>query len=728
MSVNQFLVSCPKGLEQLLEVELRELGVPNLRLATNGVYCQMTLPEAYRVCLWSRLANRVLLEVGSFPVKGADDLYEAARQVSWTERLRPGGTLLVDFRGQSEQIKHSHFGALKIKDAIVDQFRDQGLERPLIDKEWPELRVQAFLRRDRLTLYLDLAGRSLHQRGYRAEGAKAPLKENLAAAILLRAGWQQMAAAGAPLVDPMCGSGTLLIEAAWIAADTAPGLLDHYFSFQRWPGFQVADWQPLLQEARARQEAGRAALKSSLHGYDADLNAVKAAQMNIEQADLVGVIHVERRALADFRLPSTWQEPGLLIANPPYGERLSDEITVQPLYQALGEVLRHHCRDWNGAIFTGNPKLGKYLGVRSHHQYAFFNGAIPCKLLLFKVNDETIFRELQGQPEQPRAAVAGDKSAPVVLGESVRMFANRLAKNMKKLDRWAAREGIECYRIYDADLPEYAVAIDRYRDWLHVQEYAPPKSVDPVKAQQRLQDLVLCLPEVTGVPAHQIVLKERRQQKGTSQYQKLDQSRHELEVTEHGCRLYVNLRDYLDTGLFLDHRPMRRWMQANAKGKRVLNLFCYTGAVTVHAARGSARRTLSVDLSKTYINWARRNLTLNGFSEAQHEFVQADCMQWLKEARERFDIIFLDPPTFSNSKRTDNVLDVQRDHEVLVDDAMRLLERGGVLIFSNNYRRFQMSPALEQRYEVTEISRETLDPDFERNPKIHRCWRIRWRS
>lgn len=732
MSVYQFLVSCPKGLEQLLEAELRELGVKNLRLAGNGVYCQMALPDAYRVCLWSRLANRVLLEVGTFQVKSGDDLYQAAGQVRWTECLRPGGTLLVDFRGQSSQIKHSHFGALKIKDAIVDQFRNQGLERPSIDKEWPELRVQAYLRRDKLALYLDLAGRSLHQRGYRAEGAKAPLKENLAAAIVLRAGWPQLAATGAPLVDPMCGSGTLLIEAAWIATDTAPGLLDHYFSFQRWPGFQVADWQPLLQEARERAAAGRAAFKSPLHGYDADLNAVKAAQTNIEQADLTGVIHVERRALADFRLPSTWQQPGLLIANPPYGERLSDEITVQPLYQALGDVLRNHCQGWEAAIFTGNPKLGKYLGLRSHHQYAFYNGAIPCKLLLFKVSEESTFRELQeqsgGRAVESQVAGGKEKAAPVVLGESVRMFANRLVKNMRKLDKWAARQGVECYRIYDADLPEYAVAIDRYRDWLHVQEYAPPKSVDPVKAQQRLQDLVLCLPEVTGVPPHQIVLKERRQQKGTSQYQKLEQSRHELEVTEHGCRFYVNLRDYLDTGLFLDHRPMRRWMQANAKGKRVLNLFCYTGAVTVHAARGGARRTLSVDLSKTYINWARRNLTLNGFSEAQHEFVQADCLKWLKEARERFDLIFLDPPTFSNSKRTENVLDVQRDHEMLVGDAMRLLERDGILIFSNNYRRFQMSPALEQRYEITEISRETLDPDFERNPKIHRCWRIRWRS
>src|SRR5690606_9942629 len=568
---------------------------------------------------------------------------------------RPGGTLLVDFRGRSDSIQHTHFGALRIKDAIVDEFREQGLERPNIDKSSPDLRVQALLRRDRVSLYLDLGGRSLHQRGYRLSGGEAPLKENLAAAILLRADWPELARQGAPLVDPMCGSGTLLIEAAWLATDSAPGLLDPVFGFQRWPSYQPDHWRALLDEARLRREQGCERLGTVIQGFDADLKAVKAAQSNLERAGLVGLVHVERRALAEFRLPPSWEQPGLLVTNPPYGERLSDEITVQPLYQAIGEVLRRYCQGWRAAVFTGNPGLGKFLGLRSHHQYAFFNGAIACKLLLFRVEPEQVFRELQ-----PSSSGAAPTSSAVALSEAVQMFANRLRKNMKKLDKWAQRANIECYRIYDADLPEYAVAIDRYRDWLHVQEDVPPKSIDPLKAEQRLQELVLSLPQVTGVPAERIVLKERRQQKGTQQYQKLDSSRHELEVGEEGCRFYVNLRDYLDTGLFLDHRPVRRWIQQNAKGLRFLNLFCYTGAATVHAAKGGARRTTSVDLSGTYINWARRNLTLNGFSEQQHQFIQADCMQWLEESRDRFDLIFLDPPTFSNSKRTDNVLDIQR--------------------------------------------------------------------
>jgi 23S rRNA (guanine2445-N2)-methyltransferase / 23S rRNA (guanine2069-N7)-methyltransferase len=368
--------------------------------------------------------------------------------------------------------------------------------------------------------------------------------------------------------------------------------------------------------------------------------------------------------------------------------------------------------------------------VRSHRQYALFNGTIACKLLLFKVNAETVYRELttggQARP-QPGGSERSQKPA-VTLGESVRMFANRLQKNMKQIDKWAKREGIECYRIYDADLPEYAVAIDRYRDWLHVQEYAPPKSIDPVKAQQRMQDLVLSLPQTTGISASQIVVKERRPQKEGEQYRKLGESRRELEVTEHGCRFLVNLHDYLDTGLFLDHRPIRRWIQQNAKGTRFLNLFCYTGAGTIHAARGGAKRSVSVDMSHTYVNWARRNLVLNGFSEHQHEFVQADCLSWLDECRDQFDLIFLDPPTFSNSKRMEGVLDIQRDHAAMIHKVMKLLDRSGVLIFSNNFRRFQMSEEIEAWYQVTDISAKSIDQDFKRDAKIHRCWQIQWKS
>lgn len=303
------------------------------------------------------------------------------------------------------------------------------------------------------------------------------------------------------------------------------------------------------------------------------------------------------------------------------------------------------------------------------------------------------------------------------------MFANRLQKNLKQLGKWARREKIECYRLYDADMPEYALAVDLYRDWVHVQEYAAPKSIDPAKAQVRLLDALAALPQALGIPSERIVIKRRERQGGKRQYERQNSEGRFMEVEEGGVRLLVNLTDYLDTGLFLDHRPMRLRLQREAAGKRFLNLFCYTATATVHAARGGARSTTSVDLSKTYLDWARRNLSLNGFSDKQ-KLVQSDVMEWLRADRGEYDLIFIDPPTFSNSKRMEGVFDVQRDQVELIDLAMTRLAKGGVLYFSNNFRKFELDPGLAARYQVEDISAQTLDPDFVRNPKIHRAWRI----
>ena len=303
------------------------------------------------------------------------------------------------------------------------------------------------------------------------------------------------------------------------------------------------------------------------------------------------------------------------------------------------------------------------------------------------------------------------------------MFANRLQKNLKQLGKWAKKAGVECYRLYDADMPEYAVAVDLYRDWVHVQEYAAPRSIDPQKAQTRLLDALAAIPVALGISSDKVVIKRRERQTGTRQYERQDQQGRFMEVSEGGVKLLVNLTDYLDTGLFLDHRPLRLRIQREAAGKRFLNLFCYTATATVHAARGGARSTTSVDLSKTYLDWARRNLALNGFSDKQR-LEQGNVMQWLAEDRGEYDLIFIDPPTFSNSKRMEGVFDVQRDQVELIDLAMARLAPGGVLYFSNNFRKFVLDEGVQARYQVEEISEQTLDPDFVRNPKIHRAWMI----
>jgi 23S rRNA (guanine2445-N2)-methyltransferase / 23S rRNA (guanine2069-N7)-methyltransferase len=313
------------------------------------------------------------------------------------------------------------------------------------------------------------------------------------------------------------------------------------------------------------------------------------------------------------------------------------------------------------------------------------------------------------------------------------MLANRLQKNLKHLKRWVQREQIHCFRLYDADLPEYAIAIDIYERWIHVQEYTPPKTIDQQKAQARLQEALAIIAEVLQTPPHQIFLKVRHPQKGKTQYQKHNNTGQFYEVHEDKAIFLVNLTDYLDTGLFLDHRLTRQLIFSLAQGQRFLNLFGYTGTATVQAALGGAMATTTVDTSKTYLAWAHRNLVRNGLSEHHHQLIQADCQSWLQQEADRFTqsprlgrygLIFLDPPTFSNSKQTDKTLDIQRDHVTLIRTALKCLTRNGVLIFSTNYQKFKLDTQAFTQLQLENISHLTLPKDFERNPRIHQCWKI----
>lgn len=713
-----YLVTCPKGLESLIEQELLNWQAEGVRQTVAGVYCQGPLELGYRLCLWSRLANRVLLILDEWQVQNIDELYDGVKQIDWLQHIQAEGTLAIDFSGRLPGVNHSHFGAQRVKDAIVDQIREQTGRRPSIDAKQPDIRVAVHVHRHRATLSLDLAGESLHRRGYRLQSGIAPMKENLASALLLRAAWPDTAAKGGRLLDPMCGSGTILLEAAQMALDIAPGLARWQYGFMRWKQHDNALWQRLREEAQARKEAGLERGCAEIRGYDADPRVIKVAEANIERAGLAKWVKVMVKEVAALSKPSHVQDqaPGLLICNPPYGERLSDTPVLVHLYRHLGERLIEHFQDWNAAVFTGNPELGKQMRLRSHKQYKFFNGALPCELLLFKVEEPYIVRAVEARTQE---------EAQVQLSEGASMFANRLRKNLKGLSKWVKKEQIDAYRLYDADMPEYAVAIDLYHDYLHVQEYAPPKSINADKAQQRLNEVLAALPVVTGIRPDRIVLKQRQRQAGRAQYERLDQQGKLLEVVEEGCKLLVNLTDYLDTGLFLDHRPVRRRIQQLAKDKHVLNLFCYTATATVHAAKGGARSTTSVDMSRTYLDWGRKNLAVNGFSERFHRFEQADCFKWLDDCKDKFDLIFMDPPSFSNSKRMDDVLDIQRDHVRLIRMAMRCLAPGGLLIFSNNLRTFSLDREALHNLDIQDVTKQSFDPDFARNTRIHQCFDIR---
>lgn len=753
----ELFLTCPKGLEGLLAEEATGLGLEETREHTSAVRGLADMETAYRLCLWSRLGNRVLLVLKRFPMKNAEDLYHGVNDVEWADHLLPDGTLAVEFSGHGSGIDNTHFGALKVKDAIVDKLRTPTGERPTVDKLNPDLRVHLRLDRGEAILSLDLSGHSLHQRGYRLQQGAAPLKENLAAAILIRSGWPRIAQEGGALADPMCGVGTFLVEAAMIAADIAPNLRRERWGFSAWLGHVPALWRKLHDEAQARADAGLAKPPLWIRGYEADPRLIQPGRNNVERAGLSEWIKIYQGEVATFEPRPDQNQKGLVICNPPYGERLGDEASLLYLYQNLGERLRQACLNWEAAVFTGAPDLGKRMGIRSHKQYSFWNGALPCKLLLIKVlpdqfvtgerrspEQRQLEREQAEQQEQSAPAVdpyarvnrngnpikPAPAPAPVVeqprLSEGGQMFANRLLKNLKALGKWAKREGVDCYRVYDADMPEYAMAIDLYHDWVHVQEYAAPKSIDPDKAQARLFDALAAIPQALGIDKSRVIVKRRERQSGTRQYERQSAQGKFTEVNEGGVKLLVNLTDYLDTGLFLDHRPMRLRIQREAAGKRFLNLFCYTATASVHAAKGGARSTTSVDLSKTYLDWARRNLSLNGFSD-KNRLEQGDVMAWLQASRDEYDLIFIDPPTFSNSKRMEGVFDVQRDHIELIDLAVARLAPGGVLYFSNNFRKFQLDEHLVERYAVEEISSQTIDPDFARNTKIHRAWKIQAR-
>ena len=724
----RFVASSPRGFGDLLARELRDLGAADVRERALGVEFNGTLEVAYRACLESRVASRVFLVVKEFEAHTDQAFYDAVRAIDWRPHVDPRRTLACDFSGKHPALTHTRFGALRLKDGICDQLRDVTGERPDISPDRPGVRVHAHANGPKVTVSLDLSGEGLHRRGYRAEAGEAPLRENLAAGMLLRAGWVEKCARAAEFLDPMCGSGTLVIEAAMIAARMAPNARRSYFGFFGWPGHDRALWERVKHEALSRETRPVIPMR----GLDADASVLDAARANAARAGLAEVVSFARGNLRDARPAVTehaeGRSGGFLAANPPYGVRLEDRDAARALMKDFGALLREHFTGWEAAILAGSADAGLELGIRAERVHTVWNGALECRLLRLKISEAA---------EKQFLHKGGSARIDESLAESPgsKMFGNRVAKNLKQLEKWAQKEQVSCYRVYDADMPEYSFAIDRYaeaptkddspRVWLYVQEYAAPKTIEAEAVQRRRNEALAALPGVTGIPPERIHLRQRRKTARGEQYEKLGDAAEFQLVEESGLRFWVNFTDYLDTGLFLDHRITRQRLRAEASRAKFLNLFAYTGSATVYAAAGRARETTTVDMSATYLDWATRNLAVNGFSGSNHEFIQDDCIAWLKNAvaeRRRYDLIFLDPPTFSNSKRMDDVLDVQRDHADLVHRCMALLAEGGKLVFSNNAQKFKLDAALAERYAVNDITRATIPKDYERNPRIHVCY------
>ena len=754
MNTYTFFAACPFYLEELLKTELLSFGASEIQIAHGGAGFNGSLETAYRACLWSRVANRILFPLVSFDAEKPEDIKAGAEGFEWENHFGPDKTIAVDANLTKTKICTPDFAALSVKDGIVDRARKMTGGRPSVDTDNPDIRLNIHISLRRAAIALDLSGDGLHRRGYRLETVKAGLRENTAAAMLMRAGWDETAGAAATegksalFLDPMCGSGTLVTEAAMMACDAAPALDRKQFGFHKWEHHDEEMWSSLVKEAAARRKAGIASLKERASGkpvfFARDLNAaaVNSARTNIRVSAVSellvsGIIDIRSGDFFAEQAPPADENSligRLLAVNPPYGERLNRDDDMIGFYRRMGEVFRREYRGWDISLLTGHRELSDAVGLRAEKINTVYNGGIRCTLARFRMFNDA-------KASDSRAPSGGDQiidtgGKPEIpsfdeLTPGAQMMYNRLKKNAKKLKSWLKKTGISCYRLYDADMPEYSAAVDIYPPEVVIQEYTPPKTIDSVAASRRLNEAVTAVQAWLELPDSSVKLKKRKRQRGSSQYEKkhggrlADPIANRRLINEHGLKFFIDTESYLDTGIFLDSRPIRSLIREQADGKSFLNLFCYTGTASVYAAAGGATSTTSIDASGTYLDWAQMNMKINNFRDDNHSYIREDCISWLKGAVGSWDLIYLDPPTFSNSKDRPDVFDLQRDHEELIRLTASKLRSGGLLIFCNNFKRFKMSDELVKDFHVTEISEQTIDPDFERKKNIHRCWLIK---
>jgi 23S rRNA (guanine2445-N2)-methyltransferase / 23S rRNA (guanine2069-N7)-methyltransferase len=733
------------GLEQVLAAELTELGATDVQPGHRLVTFSGDQRLMYLANLGCRTAIRILKPIANFPADSERALYAGVQQIDWSRFLDPDRSLAIDPVVWSSFCTHSLFVAQLSKDAIVDQFRDRTGRRPRVDLNEPDLRINIHLVENVATVYLDSSGDSLHRRCNRAKTGDAPLGEVLAAGILRLTEWDRQST----LLDPMCGSGTFCIEAALLARNMAPGVIRRRFGFQAWKDYDQSLRDTLLAELRRGELPS---LPFSIVGSDIDAEVVAMARENARRAGVAADVRFETANAECCQGPTP---TGTLVMNPPYDERLKVD-QIASFYRRIGDTFKQRFAGYTAWVFTGNLDAAKQIGLRPSRKVRLFNGPIECRLLRFDLYSGTRRTPADAAtPESAEEAAAAAQEATVEssLGtaaaeipglpvqvqvepfsvpprwrDQATMFRNRLDRMGKHWRKWARRQGITCFRLYDRDIPDVPLVIDWYEGQLHVAEFVRPHDRSEAEHRVWLDFIVRAAAEALGVdPDSQTYLKRRERQRGKSQYERQDDAGEMLEVREGGHKFLVNLSDYLDTGLFLDHRQTRALVEAEAAGKRFVNLFGYTGSFTVYAAAGGAASTTTVDLSNTYLHWSQQNMRLNGFTGAAHQFVRDDAVAFLRHraARHepRFDLAVVDPPTFSNSKRLADVWDIQQHHAELLNLLLEQMTPGGKIYFSTNLRRFKLYEDTLRHVTLREITAQTIPPDF-RNKRIHRCWTL----
>ena len=706
------------GLEAIVKRELAALGYEGAIIGPGAIRFQGDVSAICRTNLWLRTADRVLIEMATFPAEDFEALFENTKSVAWNEVIPADASFPVIGRSLNSQLSSVPACQRSVKKAVVESLL-AAHHAETLPETGPLYKIEIAILKDQATLTIDTTGPSLHKRGYRQSAAKAPLKETLAASMVLLSFWDSER----PMIDPFCGSGTIPIEAALIGRNLPPGL-NRTFTAENWPNIDDRVWNEARTEAH---DLTRPAFEERLLGTDVDGRALHWARENAERAGVADQIHFQQKSFAEL---SSKRKHGCVIMNPPYGQRMGEQQEVEAIYRSMPEVLRK-LPTWSHFILTSYPRFERLIQKDADRRRKLYNGRIECTYFQFhgprpnerKIVDENNSSTDTAGKRPPIQRVFGgltDKAH-----EQAELFRSRLQKRARHLRRWPSKQGITCYRLYERDIPEIPLVVDCYEDHLHITEYERPHDRDLGQHADWLDLMVRTTGETLGIDRKKIFLKQRYRQRGTSQHEHLTDQGYETTVNEGGLQFVVNLSEYVDTGLFLDHRITRSMVRDVASGTNFLNLFGYTGAFSVYAASGGAQRTTTVDWSATYLDWAERNMSQNKFTGKKHRFVRSDAFSYMRQLPNAatFDLAVVDPPTFSNSKRTDEDWDVQRDHAELLNLVLQRMKPGGVIFFSSNFRRFKLDDSAIESSSIHEISKQTVPQDF-RNRRIHRCWRI----
>ena len=746
----EFYASCPEGFESALADELKRLGLSHVRRLKGRATFEGELEEGYRACLWSRLASRVFVVLGRFEAQDADELYDSVYDIAWESIVRPGATIAITARGVTEQLRNTRFSALRAKDALCDRLAETTGRRADVDAADPDVHLLLSLRQRRASISLDLSGDPLFKRlspaATRAGEGTHVLRPDYAALVLAQVGWTALCEreltaddyeneALPTLIDASCAGGGLLLEAANILTDREAA------ARERQARIVAADIDPAARKTAERM------VKSAGYKRFVDFCAAKSATVLDHAGAVAGAAVVADTTETPLSL---MHDAMTLVGELHRAPELASAPVAALTRDGLMARALHAEPERSIAVMPNNEEAALEVWPSLDHAAAAFEAATSA-------NAEEQSTDAEGEaantlmPEPAATLDLGDgKPLPVLIPES-EQFANRLRKNARLRRKWAKREGVSCYRVYDADLPDYSAAIDLYEGcpqtpgrWLVIAEYAAPKTIDPALAQARMLDILAIAPRILDVPAEHVHAKARMRSRGGSQYgkqgagkgasgERANIARRRLPLIEEGGLTFaVNFDDYLDVGIFLDHRVTRNLVREHAKqARRFLNLFAYTGTATCYAADGGVEETVTVDLSNTYLDWAERNMRQNGFVGPQHHFVRDDVLAWIRDQRQtrnRWDLIFVDPPTFSNSSKMGRrTWDVQRDHVELLAGVSRLLAQGGHAIFSCNLRGFRPETHKLARAGVVleDITAQTIPEDFARNQKVHHCYIVR---